>query len=201
LGPSRSVFDLALDHTVRVAVPGHRLDVEVARLSALVVLKIVAWLDRPQERQKDLGDLGRVLTSGLDEMDDRRWQPPLADEKFDEQSPVFVGREVSAIARDIHIDRIREFLRRVMDDSQPWTAVMARLAGFVGDDPEAIATRYLFAFERGLKGTGAKSRREGASLRDDTIVRSEMSSRRIKTTLGTRFNGRHSGASHDAIAT
>jgi predicted nucleotidyltransferase len=40
-------FDLALDHTVRVAVPGHRLDVEVACLSALVVLKIVAWLYRP----------------------------------------------------------------------------------------------------------------------------------------------------------
>jgi hypothetical protein len=29
---------------------------------------------------------------------------------------------------------------------------MARLAGFVGDEPEAIATRYLLAFERGLKG-------------------------------------------------
>jgi hypothetical protein len=44
-------------------------------------------------------------------------------------------------------------------DSQPWTAVMARLAGFVGDDPEAIATRYLLAFERGLKGAGAATRR------------------------------------------
>jgi hypothetical protein len=38
------------------------------------------------------------------------------------------------------------------DDSQPWTAILARLAGYVGDDPEAAATRYLRAFERGLKG-------------------------------------------------
>lgn len=145
-------FDLALEHTVRVAVPGYQLDVEVARLAALVVLKIVAWLDRPQERTKDLGDLGRMLTSALDEMDDRRWQAPLAGEKFDEQSPIFVGREVSAIAREIHLDRIREFLRRMKDASLPWTALVARHAGYVGDDPEAIATRYLLAFEHGLKG-------------------------------------------------
>lgn len=85
-------FDLALNHTLRVEVAGQNpFEVEVASLSALVVLKIVAWLDRPYEREKDLGDLGRVLSTALDDVDERRWEPPLIGEQFDDQSPFLWG--------------------------------------------------------------------------------------------------------------
>ncbi len=143
-------FDLAFGHTVRVTLPGYDLEVEVACLPALVVLKIVAWLDRPHERAKDLGDLGRVLASALEELDDRRWAPPLAGEAFEDQSPLFVGLEVRRIANGLHDEKIREFIRKLKDDSQPWLGTVARLAGFIGDDATGTARRYLAGFERGL---------------------------------------------------
>jgi predicted nucleotidyltransferase len=43
-------FDLALARTVLVEVPGEDEAVEVASLGALVVLKMVAWTDRPHDR-------------------------------------------------------------------------------------------------------------------------------------------------------
>ena len=137
-------------NTERVPVPGHPVEVEVACLPVLVVLKIVAWLDRPHERTKDLGDLGRVLAFALDDLDARRWEAPLAGEKFDEQSSVFVGNEVRAIAHARHLERIHEFLRRLSDESRPWAGMMARLAGYGGDDPEGKTLRNLLAFERAL---------------------------------------------------
>ncbi len=42
-------FDLAMRHTVQVTIPASEACVEVASLAALVVLKIVAWLDRPYD--------------------------------------------------------------------------------------------------------------------------------------------------------
>jgi len=66
-------FDLALDNTVAVALDGGKQSVEVAALPALVMLKIVSWLDRPYERDRDLGDLARMLSRALDDWDERRW--------------------------------------------------------------------------------------------------------------------------------
>lgn len=65
-------FDLAFDHAVAAALPGATATVRVASLPAILVLKMVAWLDRPYERTKDLGDIAVVLADALGEDDDRR---------------------------------------------------------------------------------------------------------------------------------
>src|SRR5690606_31635760 len=49
--------DLALQHAAPLPLPGLDVEVEVASLGALVVLKAAAYTDRPHERSKDLGDL------------------------------------------------------------------------------------------------------------------------------------------------
>lgn len=103
-------LDLALDHSVAVELPGTTTSVRAATLPALLVLKIVAWLDRPYERTKDLGDIATVLTGALGEDDDRRWDSshPVARSEldFDEQSPFFAGLEVAAVAKEAHFAAI-----------------------------------------------------------------------------------------------
>jgi predicted nucleotidyltransferase len=41
-------LDLAVRHHTPLAIPGYEVAIEVATLSALVVLKVVAWQDRPR---------------------------------------------------------------------------------------------------------------------------------------------------------
>jgi predicted nucleotidyltransferase len=60
-------FDLAFEHAVAADLPGTSASVRVASLPAILVLKMVAWLDRPSERTKDLGDIAAVLTEALGE--------------------------------------------------------------------------------------------------------------------------------------
>jgi len=151
-GSSLSVqgFDLALANTVLAHLPGEDEAVELASLGALVVLKMVAWMDRPYDRLRDLGDLARVLDHALDDTDERRWRPPLADLTFDEQSPFFVGREVATIAQQSHLTLVRTFLARLQNESPAWAATMAREGGLAGRDPESQMRLKLAAFERGI---------------------------------------------------
>src|SRR5690606_1736289 len=58
-------FDLAIEHGVPIELTPTGETIHVASLAAIVVLKMVAWLDRPAERTKDLGDLALVLESAL----------------------------------------------------------------------------------------------------------------------------------------
>ena len=76
-GPDRTVmnmvgFDLALGHAVVVPLPTTEVTIEVAQLPALLVLKTVAWLDKPS-RVRDLGDIAEMLAGALSADDSRRW--------------------------------------------------------------------------------------------------------------------------------
>jgi predicted nucleotidyltransferase len=139
-------FDLALRHAVATSVEG--VDVPVASLPALTVLKMVSWLDRPYERAKDLGDLARILDNALDDFDERRWESPLADVPVDDQSAFFVGRLVGAIAEATHLAAVERFFEEIARST--WTAALAQEGQYQADDPEAMAQRRLAAFRRGL---------------------------------------------------
>jgi predicted nucleotidyltransferase len=136
-------FDLVLDHASPVEIGGTGTIVEVASLAAIVVLKMVAWLDRPHERQKDLSDLGEIFDAALDEWDDRRWEEPLAEVEHELQAALFVGREVGAIIRPSHRVKIDEFLAMMGEDT--WMNVMGAGA-LVCADPEVVAKRRLAVF-------------------------------------------------------
>ena len=148
-------FDLALDHAENVLVPGFQQTVQVASLASLVVLKMVAWLDRSHERKKDLGDLATIFEQALSAEDERRWnsEHPLGSSQLqhDQQSPFFVGRNVAEIARPLHREWIAKFLRKVNDLRHGWHAIMAQEAKLTGEDPESRAANLLAAFERGFE--------------------------------------------------
>ncbi|CAN5852044.1 hypothetical protein BH11MYX4_BH11MYX4_28560 [soil metagenome] len=141
-------FDLALEHVVAVSIPGSHETVDLASLAAIVVLKMVAWLDRPHQRHKDLGDIACALVGALDDFDERRWVSPLADVHSEQQSAFFLGSEVAVIAKPLHRSKVDEFLRLVATSS--WTGVMAREARLVAEDPGSVAERHLAAFAQGL---------------------------------------------------
>jgi predicted nucleotidyltransferase len=141
-------FDLALSNTVTVSLDDARHNVEVATLPALAMLKMVAWLDRPYDRTKDLGDIARILDGSLDDSDERRWEEPLYAIDHEDQSAFFAGRELASIVRDHHRSKIGEFFERMATEA--WLAVMARQGRWIGADPEAIARRRLGAFREGL---------------------------------------------------
>jgi predicted nucleotidyltransferase len=138
-------FDLALKHVSPVPVHDGR-DVDVVDLAPLIVLKMVSWLDRPNERQRDLGDIVRLLRGALAEDDLRRWEPPLDEVEFDLQAPAAAGLAVAAVATDQHRAKASEFLRAVMDASMTWLSVMAREAAIVGDDPDLKVQTLLTTF-------------------------------------------------------
>lgn len=145
-------FDLAMAHGTAEPLADTGAHARVASLEALVVLKMVAFLDRPAERTKDLGDLAHVLRLALAVDDDRRWDEPLLGEglDFDDQSPFFVGRRVAAVAAPVHRRVIAEFLRAIRDERGTHAAAMARAAGLSGADPAEQAVRLIDAFARGL---------------------------------------------------
>lgn len=140
-------LDLALEHATPVAIPGSDGIVEVASLAAIVVLKMVAWLDRPHERERDVRDLGRVFEAALDDWDERRWQAPLADLEHEVQAAFFVGQQVRGIIRAAHRVEVERFVQRVATDA--WLDILGA-GGLVCTDPELVAQRRLAAFRRGL---------------------------------------------------
>lgn len=141
-------FDLALAHTATVALDPGPHSVEVATLPALAMLKMVAWLDRPYDRIKDLGDLARILDDSLGDWDERRWSEPFEAFADEDQSAFFAGCQLASILDDHHSPKIDEFFARM--ETEAWLAVMARQGRWVGADPEAIARRRLTAFRAGL---------------------------------------------------
>lgn len=141
-------FDIALANASPVALVDSDSTVDVASLASVVVLKMVAWLDRP-ERERDLSDIGRAFHAALDEFDDpRRWEPPLADVPHEEQVAFFIGEQVKKEIGPSHRVEIRKFLRKIAE---------GRLEGLIGAgglagcrDVEEVARRRLAAFERAL---------------------------------------------------
>jgi predicted nucleotidyltransferase len=145
-------FDLLFQHGTEVAVPDSNVTIHVASLPTLVVLKVVAWLDRPQERKKDLGDLAIILRTALASDDERRWDGSMPEESTTElQSAYFVGCEVRNIAREAHRAAIDQFLDILSDENSTWAAVMAREAKLAVADGEAEILAVLGAFSRGYR--------------------------------------------------
>jgi predicted nucleotidyltransferase len=62
-------FDLLLHHTRPFAL-------ELASIPTLVVLKMAAWLENPHERDRDVQDIGFILSEYLSDEHERRWADP-----------------------------------------------------------------------------------------------------------------------------
>lgn len=149
-------YDLVFEHARDVQLPLGGVAVRVASLPTLVVLKMAAWLDRPHERRRDLGDLVQVLCERLSDDDERRWSDIHAvgasksGLSHDEQSPFFVGLEVAEIARPVHRALVEQFMQRFLAPTSTAPTIAAREAGIRGDEPEERVLADVRAFARGF---------------------------------------------------
>jgi predicted nucleotidyltransferase len=136
---------LAFDHHVRVAIDGHH-SVLVATTPAIVVLKMVAYLDRP-DREDDLTDIAQVVERYLGPVDDRRWALPV---DFDNASAFAIGVDVGVLLSEQEREVVTKFLRRAKDENDRTHALLIRNGPWVWrEHPEVLFDR-LAAFEKGM---------------------------------------------------
>ena len=142
---------LAFDHHLRIAIdPSH--SVEVATTPALVVLKMVAFLDRPAERADDLGDIAQVLDRYLGPTHDRRWDLPV---DFDNASAFALGVDIGSLINEQERQLVVEFLARARDESDRHRthALLIRNGPWNWREyPEVLFDR-LAALEKGILGS------------------------------------------------
>lgn len=144
-------LDLAFDHHTPWRLDGETV-VRVASLPSLVVLKAAAWLDRPDERERDLADLAHAFDELLATDDPRRFDDDLLDHRvaWDEAGPWVLGRAVAAIARAPHRTRLARFLDAVCDEDQRHHARMRHLGPAHWRADDTALPRRLGAFRRAL---------------------------------------------------
>ena len=142
---------LAFDHNVPVAID-ERHSVRVATTPAIVVLKMVAFLDRPADREDDLSDIAQVLERYLGPADDRRWDLPT---DFDNASAYALGADVGSVVNEREREIVDDFLGRAKDEDDRYQthALLIRNGPWQWrEHPEVIFDR-LAAFEAGLAGS------------------------------------------------
>jgi len=148
------VFRLAFDQAMPVNL-GSGLNIRVAPPVAIAILKMVAFLERPHDRQKDLEDLTHLLEDYLPTDDDRRFSSDVVDLQLDyeEVSAYHLGRDIAKIAGARESEAVATFVSRALHehDSASIVARMAR-AGPLSwqENPDFVLGR-LKALERGLR--------------------------------------------------
>jgi hypothetical protein len=143
-------LDLALNHFVEITVNA-RCSVRVAEVRVIALLKMVSFLDRPAERERDLWDISLLLKRYLDDDDDRRWEAPLARIDHEEQSAFALGYDIGAIADTSHRALVNRFLSLLVPDEYE-LARAARLGNYrLDDDAEERLLRELRRFRDGLR--------------------------------------------------
>jgi len=146
-----AAFDLAYDHNVAVPLSDGQV-VRVATVPAVAVLKMVAYLDRPDARERDLQDLAVLLDEYVKPDDARRFDDDVyaAGLDFDESGPFVLGREVGAVCRPSHRELIAEFLGMLASEDAPTHIRMRRrVRAWWRSDPREL-TKRLVAFRLGI---------------------------------------------------
>lgn len=143
-------FDLALRHRHTIAI-GDGIEVGIATVPTIVVLKVAAFLDRPAERDRDLEDLAMLFEQYLDEVDDRRFEPPLVELDFESHVPFALGLDVAAIAEVSHQVLVDRFLGRITDPDDAWATQLQRAAPRRLVPIETQMAAFGAGFERGRR--------------------------------------------------
>ena len=132
------------------------LTVNVALVPALALLKIVAFLDRPYERQRDLDDLRGILSQykeGSDRLfSDEAQAANLSD--FSLTNAFVLGVDLRALCTAEEVPVVETFLARVSNEGDALWMLFVRAGRQAGDPVEEVARMQLAAFGQGFRRTG-----------------------------------------------
>lgn len=141
---------LALEENLAVAV-SNELTVQVAPVPVVALLKVAAFLDRPNERQRDLEDLTHILDKYPNSRDERRFSDEVFELglSYEEAGPFVLGHQLGSLANEEETELLHRFISQVHRNVE-LQARMARLgpARWQGR-PDEIVTR-IAAFEKGI---------------------------------------------------
>lgn len=138
-------------------------DVEVASLPSIALLKMVAYLDRPAERVKDLRHLALLLDRYLPDDDERLWRGEAADRGYynEDACAFLLGHDLHSHVDEAEAAVVRRFLDLVLDPNREYhRGRMATVAtGSMQRDIVRVEQR-LSRFEEGFKGSNTASHTE-----------------------------------------
>jgi len=130
----------------RVIAPG--LVAKVVGLPLFALLKIVAFLDDPHSRQKDVQDLVALMHwYAVD--GDRRFRPEVYDAgiEYEHAGAFLLGQDVAGFCGVEEMALVESFVRWAKSDPGAHSTVLARWSGETGGEP----SRLIGAFEMGLR--------------------------------------------------
>jgi len=143
---------LAFEHAIALRIAAD-LEVRVAPIHVISVLKMIAYLDRPEARAKDLGDLAHIMYGYVGDDSTRRFSIDVPDDltEYEDVAPYLLGRDVGAVVDPEERRRISDFVTTI-DDEARGPGLLARMS-ILGPpawrDPDAVLER-IRAFQRGM---------------------------------------------------
>jgi predicted nucleotidyltransferase len=127
----------------RMNLTGHRLALErgisfevepgtsipVAPVAVIAVLKMISYLDRPAERERDLHDLAYMIEDYVPPDSERRFASEVLDAgvEFEHASAYLLGHDLRQVVNDAERKGVTAFVARVRDERHP-SATQARMA-------------------------------------------------------------------------
>lgn len=127
------------------------LAIELASVPTIVVLKMIAWLDRPGDRQRDLDDLAWLCANYLDDADDEDFARMIAATHqhgidFQHAAALSLGMDVAAL------EGARELARRFVSEleRQAWALGQMQRRAPPSMHPESAFDAIWGTFKRGL---------------------------------------------------
>jgi predicted nucleotidyltransferase len=143
---------LAMDHAHSVEVaPG--VSIRVATLEAIVLLKMVSFLDRPPERDRDLEDIAFLFDEYIGPQDNRRYEDHIFELglQYDEISPFLLGKKLAEISSTQERRTMQEFMALIKSSDSTAQARMLALAPIRWRREPAELLLRIGAFERGFR--------------------------------------------------
>lgn len=141
-------FKLLADHSVTLADRGLP-NVLVPSPAVVAVLKMAGWLDRPQERQRDLQDLAHLFDRYVEPLADRMFVGGAAQRGlFGEDATIWLLRlDLAGLGRPAAAALVARFIAHLRGHTSSLVALVLRWP-LVADEDEAL--RRLELLEQGL---------------------------------------------------
>ncbi|MBW2149954.1 MAG: nucleotidyl transferase AbiEii/AbiGii toxin family protein [Deltaproteobacteria bacterium] len=155
---SGRVFDLtgyraAFEHSLDLPLTDD-LSVPVTPVHIIALLKIIAFLDKPFERQKDLMDIRFIFLNYVNDVDERRFEPEILETGIDyEFQPAYLlGVDLKNIVADEERELLDEFNKRAEDEDDEYQiqARLNRSSRMYPNETNTDALEFISAFKFGL---------------------------------------------------
>ena len=131
------------------------LEVRIAKMPVIAILKMIAYQDKPAERQRDLADLAYLLEEFLSDDDPRRFDDEVFRQglAYEETSAFFLGKEIGRIVNEAERAKVNSFLDILRDESHSSLAQSKMLisAPASWQKDQHILFRKLDVFAQGMR--------------------------------------------------